>query len=44
MENFAGGTFLLGGGNLRRSAFNHSNLFENKKQHSVNTEHRLTSK
>ena len=29
MENFAGGSFLLGGANLWRSDFDHSNLFQN---------------
>ena len=28
-------------GNLTRSDFDHSNLFQSQKQHSVNTEHRL---
>ena len=31
------------GGHLRRSAFDHSSLFQSKK-HSVNTEHQLKSK
>ena len=39
MGNFdGGGDFLSGGGNLR-SDFDHSILFQNKKQHSVNIEH-----
>ena len=28
--NFAGGIFSLGGGNLTRSDFDHSNLFQSK--------------
>ena len=28
VRNFAGGIFLLGGGNLQRSDFDHSNLFQ----------------
>ena len=44
MENFAGRTMLLGSWNPRRSAFDHSNLFQSLKQHSVNIEHRLKSK
>ena len=38
MGNFDGGDFLSGGGNLR-SDFDHSILFQNKKQNSVNIEH-----
>ena len=44
IENFAGGTFLSGGGNLRRSNFDDLNLFQSQKQLSVNTEHQLKSK
>ena len=44
MENLAGRTMLLGSWNPRRSAFDHSNLFQSLKQHSVNIEHRLKSK
>ena len=36
--------FLAGGGNLRRSGFDHSNYFKSQKQLSVNTEHQLKSK
>ena len=36
--------FLPGGGNLRRSGFDHSNYFKSQKQLSVNTEHQLKSK
>ena len=36
--------FLPGGGNLRRSDFNHSDYFKSQKQLSVNTEHQLKSK
>ena len=36
--------FLLGGGNLRRSGFDHSNYFKSQKQLSVNTEHQLKPK
>ena len=43
MGNFTGEISLSGSGNLR-SAFNHSNLFQSEKQHSVNNEHRLKSK
>ena len=35
--------FLPGGGHLKRSAFDHSSLFQSKK-HSVNIEHQLKSK
>ena len=34
-----GGDFFSAGKHLRRSAFDHSNLFEIKKHHYVNTEH-----
>ena len=44
MGNFTGRTMLLGSWNPRRSAFDHSNLFQSLKQHSVNIEHRLKSK
>ena len=43
-ENFLGEDFLFVGRNLRRSDFDHSNLFQSLKQHSVNTEHWLKSK
>ena len=36
--------FLPGGGNLRRSGFDHSNYFKSHKQLSVNTERQLKSK
>ena len=36
-----GWIFLSGGGHLRRSAFDHLNLYQSKKQYSVNTEHQL---
>ena len=36
--------FLAGGGNLRRSGFDHSNYFKSQKQLSVNAEHQLKSK
>ena len=39
--NFAGGIFLSSGGNLRRSDFEHLNLFQSQKQDSVNTEQQL---
>ena len=42
--NFAGGIFLDDGENLKRSDFDHSNLFQSKKHHSVNAEHQLKSK
>ena len=42
--NFAGGIFLPGGENLRRSDFANLNLFHSCKQHSVDTEHQLKSK
>ena len=44
IENFAGGIFLSGGGNLRRSNFDDLNLFQSQKQLSINTEHQLKSK
>ena len=44
MGSFAEGLFLLRGRNLMRSDFNHSNLFQCLKQHSVNIEHQLKSK
>ena len=45
MGNFHGGKFnLYGNVNLRRSDFDHSNLFQCQKQHSVNIEHWLKSK
>ena len=43
-ETWLGEIFLLGGGNLTRSDFDHSNLFQSQKQHSVNIEHCLKSK
>ena len=43
MGNLPGG-FLLGDGNLKMSDFDHSNLFQNEKQHSVNVEHWLKLK
>ena len=36
--------FLSGSGNLNRSDFDHSNLFQSYKQRSVNIDHRLKSK
>ena len=42
--NFAGRTFLLSGGNLTRSDFEHLSLFQSYKQDSVNIEHQLKSK
>ena len=39
-----GGIFLLGGGNLRRNDFDNPNLFQSKKQLSVNADHQLKSK
>ena len=33
--------FLLGGGNLTRSDFDHLNLFQNLNQHSVHIDHQL---
>ena len=45
MENFAGEDFfLLGDGNLRRSDFDHSNVFQSQKQHSVNIDRRIKFK
>ena len=44
IRNFAGEIFLPGEGNLRRSDFDNSNLFQSLKQLSVNTEHQLKSK
>ena len=44
MGNFPGGIFLLDGGNLTRSSFDYSNLFQSCKQHSVNIERWLKSK
>ena len=41
---FCWGDFLSGGGNLTRSDFDHLNLFQNYKQHSVNIEHLLKLK
>ena len=41
--NFAGGIFLLGCENLKRSDFDNSNLFQSEKQHSMNTERELKS-
>ena len=38
------GIFLLGGGNLSKKDFDRSNLFQSKKQHSVNTEHQIKPK
>ena len=35
---FAWGIFLSGGGNLTRSDFGDSNLFQSQKKHSVNVE------
>ena len=42
--NCAGRTFLLSGGNLTRSDFEHLSLFPSYKQDSVNIEHQLISK
>ena len=39
--NFVGVDFLLGGGKLRRSGFDHLNLFQSEKQLSVNNEYQL---
>ena len=36
--------FLLGDENLRRSDFDHSNFFQNQKQHSVNIDHQIKFK
>ena len=44
MGNFAWGMFLLGGGNLTMSDFDHSNLFQSLKQHFVDTERQQKSK
>ena len=41
---FCWGFFLFGGGNLRRSDFDHLNLFQSLKQHSVHIDHHLKSK
>ena len=38
------GNLLPGGENMRRSDFDDSKIFESKKQHFVNPEHRLKSK
>ena len=43
-EILLGRIFLPGKGNLRRSDFDDSNLFQNKKQLSVNTDHQFKSK
>ena len=39
VENLLGGFNLHGGGNLARSDFDHSNLFQDLKQDFVNIEH-----
>ena len=44
MGNFAGGFFLLGGGNLTRNDFDHLNFFQSLKQHSAHINHQLKSK
>ena len=44
MGNFGRGIYLLGSGNLTRKDFDHSNLFQSLKQHSVDTERRQKSK
>ena len=36
--------FLLGGWNLKRFVFDHSNIFQSQNQLSVNTENQLKSK
>ena len=41
---FCWGVNLDGGVNLRRTDFDHSNLFQGQKKLSVNSEHRLKSK
>ena len=41
MENVAGGFNLYDGGQLRRNDFDHSNLFQGQKQHSVNIQYIL---
>ena len=41
--NIAGGIFLPGGENLRRSDFDDLKIFQSYKQHFVNTEHQLKS-
>ena len=41
--NSAGGIFLPGGENLRMSDFDNSKIFQNYKQHFVNTEPQLKS-
>ena len=38
MEDFTGGDFILGYGNLTRSVFDHLNLFPSQKQHFVHIE------
>ena len=37
------GLFLLGGGDLTRSDFDHLNFFQSLKQHSVHIDHHLKS-
>ena len=44
MGNFAGEFNLYDDGNLRRSDFDHLNLFQGQKQHSVSVEYQLKSK
>ena len=44
VNGIAKGFNLYGVGDLRRSNFDHLNLFQSQKQHSVNIEHRLKSK
>ena len=44
MGHFSGRTFLLSGGNLTRSDFEHLSLFQIYEQDSVNIEHQLNSK
>ena len=41
MRNFTRGGFFFSAGEHLRSAFDHSNLFETKKHHSVNIEHQI---
>ena len=41
---FAGGDFLSGGRDLKRSDLGHLNPFHREKQYSVNVEHQLKSK
>ena len=44
MGNFAREFNLYDDGNLRRSNFDHLNLFQGQKQHSVSVEYQLKSK